>query len=318
MLGRVCLCLAVAGALAAAPAAAGDGPMFVSQDGQGVVAPDGKIRFVPVSVASADDTALEAISTKDGTLQNQLELVGQFGVPATVAGAEGVSHDGRTLVLESAGGIVSPTTFVVVNARSLRLVDEIQLRGSFSYDALSPEGSRLYLIQYTNGGSGDLSHYVVRAYDLRAHRLLPGRIADRTQESWVMHGQPVARTSSVDGRWVYTLYTNPAGYPFVHALDTVRGVAHCVGLPLRNQSTIYDSKLALRGRTLTVKPWFTVDTRTWHVSKASPVSFPWWSLAFLGLVPAAQLVLLRRRRRAQELEQGLAELLRSAQREVVA
>jgi hypothetical protein len=282
--------------------------------GSGVAAPSGKVRFVPVAVSTADDTVLEAISTKDGSLQNQLELVGQFGVPYTTGGAEGMSHDGGTLVLQNADGIQSPSTFAVVDARRLRLVREVQLNGVFSYDALSPDASRLYLIQYTQGRTGDLSHYVVRAYDLNRQRLLPGRIADRTQKSWVMRGSPVARTTSADGRWVYTLYTNPGGYPFVHALDTVRGVAHCVGLPLRSQKRIYDAKLALHGRTLSVKPWFSVDTRTWRVSTAPRASFPWWSLAFLALVPLA---LLARRRRAKEVAERVGDLLRTPKRQVV-
>jgi hypothetical protein len=313
MLGRICLSLAVAGALAAAPAAAGDGLLFASMGGPGVAAPNGQVRFVPVGVSTADDTVLESISTRDGSLQNQLELVGQFGVPYTAGGAEGMSHDGGTLVLQNADGILSPSTFAIVDVKRFRLTHEVQLRGSFSYDALSPDGSRLYLIQYTRGSS-DLSHYVVRAYDLAHERLLPGRIADRTQKSWVMRGSPVTRTTSADGRWVYTLYTNPGGYPFVHALDTVRGVAHCAGLPLRNQKTIYNAKLALHGTTLSVKPWFRVDTRTWRVSRARPASFPWWTLAFLALVPAA---LLARRRRAKVLAQRAGDLTLPPRREVV-
>jgi len=166
MLGRVWSALAVAGALAAAPAAAGDGVLFANVGGSGVAAPSGKVRFVPVGVSTADDTVVEEISTEDGSLQNQLELVGRFGVPYTAGGAEGMSHDGRTLVLQNADGILSPSTFAVVDTERLRLVHEVQLPGSFSYDALSPDGSRLYLIQYTRGRSGDLSHYVVRAYDL--------------------------------------------------------------------------------------------------------------------------------------------------------
>lgn len=109
-----------------------------------------------------------------------------------------------------------------------------------------------------------------------------------------MRGSPVTRTTSGDGQWVYTLYTNPGGYPFVHPLDKVRGVAHCVGLPLRRQKQIYAAKLALHGRTLSVKPWFSVDTKTWRVSRVPRASFPWWSLAFLALVPLA-LIAGRRR-----------------------
>jgi hypothetical protein len=328
MLRRLCICAAAAAALAAAPAAAGDGPLFVSQGGTGVVAKNGAVRFVPVAVSAAGDTELEAISTKDGTLQNTLDLVGTWGVPYTAAGSEGLSHDGNTLILASAGaGFVSPTNFLVVDPWSMKFIHGITLNGMFSYDALSPDGSRLYLIQYTQGRYGDTEHYIVRAYDLRADKLLPGRIADRTQKSWVMQGTAVTRTTSSDGRWVYTLYMNPTGYPFIHALDTVRGVAHCVGLPWTStdQNALYNVVLSLHGRTLAVhwrsgRPWLDVDTATWRVSPAHG-GLPLLWIGFGGGAAAASalaLLLLRRRRRsAEELEQELADLLRLPEREVV-
>jgi hypothetical protein len=131
-------------------------------------------------------------------------------------------------------------------------------------------------------------------------RLLPHRIADRTQRNWVMVGYPQNRVTSEDGRYVYTLYGNPQNVPFIHALDTVRGVAHCIGLPLRSgdQSNLV---LALRngGRTLAVhwlsgRPWYTVDTRTWRLARDHGGGFPWWTLAFLALV-LPPLALVRRR-----------------------
>ena len=113
-----------------------------------------------------------------------------------------------------------------------------------------------------------------RAYDLRSGTLLPGRVADKAQKSWVMQGWAVARTTTADGRWAYTLYMNPGGYPFVHALDTVRGVAHCVGLPwtAANQDAVSEFTLAVRGGRLLVRwsdgrTWRTVDRRTWRVSR---------------------------------------------------
>jgi hypothetical protein len=154
----------------------------------------------------------------------------------------------------------------------------------------------------------DFQHYVVRAYDLDAHTLLPGRIADKAQKSWVMQGFPITRTTSAGGRWVYTLYENPGGYPFIHALDTVRAVAHCIGLPLSssNQVPLAKVALSLHGATLAVdrkggKPWLSVNTATWRISQPESTSaFPWlWIGA--GLAGAAGLAaagLLYRRRRA--------------------
>src|SRR4029077_18738176 len=94
-----------------------------------------------------------------------------------------------------------------------------------------------------------------------------------------------ARTSSLDGRWVYTLYQNPGGYPFVHALDTVRGVAHCIGLPWRgSQDGFYNLRLTLHGRSLAVhwlsgRPWLRVDTRTWRVAADRRDGLPWIAVA---------------------------------------
>ena len=134
----------------------------------------------------------------------------------------------------------------------------------------------LYLIQHSS--TQDIQHYVVRAYDLNAHKLLPGRIADKTQKSWVMQGWAVSRVTSASGRWVYTLYANPGGYPFIHALDTVKGVAHCVGLPWPatngDQTQVFNFALALgpQGKTLAVKysggmVYRYVNTTNWKVSK---------------------------------------------------
>src|SRR5207237_585407 len=107
-----------------------------------------------------------------------------------------------------------------VNPRRMQLVRTITLRGYFSFDALSPNGSRMYLIQYTHGDSQDLTHYIVRGYDLRTNRLLRGRIADRSEHEEAMAGSPVTRTTSADGRWVYTLYQKPSGEQVIHALAT--------------------------------------------------------------------------------------------------
>jgi hypothetical protein len=323
-------------ALVAAPVAAADGPMpFASQGGLGVAMPDGLTRIVAVGAGAAgapqSRTELEVIQTKDGSVLNSVGLDGSWGVPVVTysqSGAEGLSADGKTLVL---GDVVRSyprmkSGFLVVNAKTLRIKHTIELKGDFAYDALSPDGNTLYLIDHVDGTNSQ--RYVVRAYDLAAGRLMPGRIADRTQKSWVMQGYPMARTTSADGRWVYTLYSNPGGYPFVHALDTTRGVAHCVGLPWKgSQNGFYNVRLSLRNndRTLAVhwlsgRPWFAIDTSTWRVAQDHRAGLPWLRIGAgcaAVLAAAAAFLLLRRRRRAEELDQELSELLRLPEREVV-
>jgi hypothetical protein len=316
------LLLAVLVALAAAPAAHADGQMpFALQDGPGVLSADGSLRYV--AVAANGDTVVEAVQTKDGSLRATTPLVGAYGIPAiTYDIPGGLSADGRTLVVANPT-LDTTSRFVVLNSRTLRMRTAFVLDGSFAFDALSPDGSRLYLIRHTRAADGDYAHYVVRAYDLRTGTLLPGRIADRTQKSWVMNGYPLARVTSADGRWVYTLYQNGGdGYPFVHALDTVRGVAHCVGLPLENPNGVYNLVLSLRndGRTLAVhwrsgRPWLDVAVGTWAISPAHRAA-PWgWIAAGLGF--AAVCLLLAGLRLRQKVQEQPRDERRLAEREVV-
>jgi hypothetical protein len=313
------LAVLFAAALFAAPAAAADGPgPGAIQGGTGVVAPDGALRYVAVAAAPGQWTLLEAISTKDGTIMGSTGLYGDWGLPQMIGG-NSLSHDGSRLVFGETQISSEQSKFLVYNPRTMNYLGGIVLKGMFTFDALSPDGSRLYLIQQKYG---DGLHYVVRAYDLEQGRLLPGRIADRAQKSWVMQGYPMTRTQSSDGRWVYTLYSNPGGFAFVHALDTVRGVAHCVGLPVTDQNGLYNVVLTLHGKRLAVhwrsgRPWYDINTTTWRVSPAH-TSFPWWTLSFAVLLLAAVAAfLLRRRRHGEKIDQELAHLLRLPEREVV-
>jgi hypothetical protein len=301
-------------ALVLAPPALADG--FVpaaDQNGEGVLALDGKSRYVAVGIVGNTRTFLTRISTKDGTVLTSVPLLGTWGVPIfTYApnSGEGLSADGKTLVLADIANVYPRTEsrFMVLDARTLRMREAIYLKGDFEFDAVSPNGKRLYLIQHRN--VLDQSRYVVRAYDVASNTLLPGRVADRTQKNWVMEGYPIARASSSDGRWVYTLYENPNGFPFVHALDTVRGVAHCITLPWEeDQSQNALSNLVLDvhdgGRTLALhwrsgRPWLDVAVGTWRISYPHP-GFPWeWVSAGIGgslaLVLAGALLLWRRQR----------------------
>jgi hypothetical protein len=192
----------------------------------------------------------------------------------------GLSQDGRTLVLASTSGPYStPTRFLVVDARRLKVIRTITLPGSFSFDALSPDASSLYLIQYAHASRYNLTHYVVREYDMHTNRLLPGKIADRTEDEKTMTGYAMTRTTSADGRWVYTLYQKQNREAFVHALDTVGAVAHCIDLP--ENRGLYNIVLSLRnnGRTLAVhwrsgRPWLNVAIGSWRISYPS-AGFPW-------------------------------------------
>lgn len=321
---RLSLCLAAAvGTLVVAPAALGDGPLLVSQGGAGVVSRDGAFHYVAVPNGTVG-TLLERIAVPHAQVYSWLRLPGSWGTPAIGNGAstgQGLSHDGRTLVLAStAGPFGSSSKFLVVDLKRWRVLRTITLHGSFTFDALSPDASRMYLIQYASGGSGDLSQYIVRGYDMRTNRLMPGKIADRHEDEDTMAGYAQTRTTSADGRWVYTLYQKPNGEPFVHALDTVRAAAYCVDLPssASTNQAIYNIVLSLRNhdRTLAAhwrsgRPWLNVAVGTWEISYPR-AGFPWaWVGTGIGggiaLLAAGALFL--RRRRSQELHEHAREEL---------
>src|SRR5438874_1218916 len=167
MLTKLAVSLAVLAALAAAPAAAGDGPgPFAQQGGPGVLVPpidkSGPLRIVAIPANAAADTVLEQIQTKDGQIRNYTDILGAYGIPAIVYtdGGDSLSQDGRTLVLGQTG-IGATSGFLVYDAKTLRLTNSVTLPGSFAFDALSPDASRMYLVQYKQAKYGDYAHYVV-------------------------------------------------------------------------------------------------------------------------------------------------------------
>ncbi|HLY85625.1 MAG TPA: hypothetical protein VKO84_03820 [Gaiellaceae bacterium] len=310
---RLAVCLAVAiGALVAAPSAlAAGGPLFVAPGGAGAASYDGTVHWVAVPDGPRA-TILERVDLPTGDVSYWIRVKGAWGTPLVGSGTQtgqGLSHDGKTLVLASTPGppYQSSSKFLVVNLRRMRVLRTITLAGDFSFDALSPDASRMYLIQYR---AGNVNDYIVREYDMRTSRLLPGRIADRSEHEKTMAGSALTRTTSAGGRWVYTLYQKPSGEPFIHALDTVGAAAYCIDLP-KNRG-LYNIVLSLRngGRTLAVhwrsgRPWLNVAVGTWRISHPTSGFPSAWVGGGIGagllLLAGAGLVLRRRRR--QELHE---------------
>jgi hypothetical protein len=228
--------LALASAVAAV-AAKGDGSPYTPglvQGAEGVVSPDRAVRFV--TLATPRSTVVAAIRVRTGKVVRSNVLRGFYGVPIVAwdNSTGGVSADGKTLVLGSYGplpGDAGVTRFAVLRTKTLRKSRVLALRGSWAYDAISPDGSKIFLIEYLAAGQNP--HYRVRSADLQTGQLDAEAIVDRREDEVLMRGQPVTRATSPDGRWAYTLYARPKHGPFVHALDTARGEAYCVDLPLR-------------------------------------------------------------------------------------
>jgi hypothetical protein len=311
---------AVAAAGALAGTARSDGLPVVSVDvGSSGVAGLAGDRYVTLPVRGS--TLVSRIERNGGRVLGARLVPGRFTVPAVAydGTADGLSADGKTLVLirPRARFPQARTTLAIVDANRLRLLEIVTLRGDFSFDAISPSGSWMYLVHYL--APRDPTRYAVRVYDLRAGRLLPEPVVDPNEPDERMGGHPVTRAWSHDGRWAYTLYDGAGKEPFVHALDTSGRTARCIELEsLAGRQDVYELRLHVGagGGTLTVRDGreavAVIDTQTFQVSEpvepAEPVpaaepaggGFRWALLAApavgiaLALVALAALRLRRR------------------------
>ncbi len=269
MRGKTSLIAALAALAAVAPsqASAAGGP--VSGYGPapaGAVSADGKFRYQAIWLGRR--TLLARVQTGSGELFGLRLVRGRFELPAVTPDAvpTGLSADGGTLALTSPPPARKgrSTGLLVLDAKRLRVTQRLRLSGWFALDAISPDGSRIYLTQYRSGNPLD---YAIREYDVARGRLLARPVVDRREPDEDMRGLPLARVYSPDGRWAYTLYDGgSSGAPFVHALDTVRGVAHCIDLDGLRPVAGLGLRLSPGGGTLTITgrhgPLRAIDTAT--------------------------------------------------------
>jgi hypothetical protein len=321
----VFLCAAAAAVTFGAVGARADGLPVLGVDvgGTGVASGSGDARYV--TMPAENNTVLARVNPTGGHVVASTLLHGTFTIPAVAydASAGGLSADGKTLVL------IQPrvsfprarTALMVVDTRRLRPGTVIDLKGDFSFDAVSPHGSLLYLIQYTS--SFDPTKYLVRAYDLRSGSLLARPVVDPRERSDKMRGSPQTRATSPDGRWAYTLYDGAGGTPFVHALDTSTLTARCIDLHGLNRTTLWQLRFHLdkSGRTLTLvrghRPILAIDTLSFATSTpaAPSAGFPWplVLIAVLGsLLAAAALGVILRRRGASLIRPRLRTPVRAS------
>ena len=257
----VAVVLACAAATQAVALGAGPSP-GVMQGRDGIAR--GDVRYV--AVASGPDTILIKVQREGGRILRSKALQGMWGIPLVAfdGTAGGLMADGRRLILADSAGVDPRSTrssFLVLDTKRLRILQTLRLKGSFSFDALSPDGRRMYLIEHLYSNE-DPTHYRVRVYDLQASRLSPKVISDRTSWDTDMQGMPVSRLSHAG--WAYTFYGGTGPRPFIHALDTRHAAAVCIFMPWKYQpDRVFefrlkrdaDGHLAVRGprgRTLAV------------------------------------------------------------------
>jgi len=325
--------LALAGITASAAMADGLPIPGVYTDSQGVSAPGGGDHYV--TSRATDGSTLVQRTAQDGHVLDGATVPGRYVVPAVALDGSpgGLSADGATLVL------IQPrerfpqaeTRLAVLDASSLEVRDRLTLHGDFSFDAISPDGSQAYFIQYLS--RRDPTEYAVRAYDVAAQAFLPEPIvAPDEEDEDEMRGYPLTRVASSDGRWAYTLYDGGGKHPFVHALDTQEGRAVCIDLPEFALQGGPPDRLSVNsdGSALTLddrhRSVGVVDTQTFEVNEPPPVQMtaespppakpslapsassaeshggavPWALVglaALLGLLAGTTVLVLHRRRR---------------------
>jgi hypothetical protein len=275
----------------------------------------------PAVLATAEGERYAAVPAPGGTVVTRLSdkvlasgyLPGRFQIPQVALDGtpDGLSA-GRTalvLITPRRGFPRARTTFAVLDPLSLKVRTIIDLAGDYSFDALSPDGTRLYLVHYQS--LTDPTRYEVRAWDLLNERLLPDPVVDPTEVDEEMRGFPITRTTTADGRFAYTLYDGGGKAPFVHALDTKLGQARCIDLDmLSGRQDLYGLRLrlSLGGTRLTVvngtHEVVSVDTRTYLPETRAVADprgdsarwLPFAVLSALGLGAAVSVAWLLRRR----------------------
>jgi hypothetical protein len=234
-MGKVrAVAIGIACAAATQAVALGAGPSPGIMQGRDGIA-RGDVRYA--AVASGADTILIAVRRDGGRILRSKPLVGMWGIPLVAFDGTpgGLTADGRRLILSDSNGVnprARSTSFLVVDTKRFRILQTVRLKGSFSFDALSPDARRVYLIEHLYSNE-DPTHYRVRSYDLRTERLSPKVISDKTSWETDMQGMPVSRVAHAG--WAYTLYGGTGPRPFIHALDTRRAAAVCIDMPWKYQ-----------------------------------------------------------------------------------
>jgi hypothetical protein len=245
LLATIAICTGCAATAANAGGAGGPGA-GVQQGWDGLA--NGAVRYV--AVPAVNSTTVQVIRRRDGRVLNFMSLKGAWGIPMVAfdGTTDGLMADGRTLLLGEATtspGLRRHSTFALVDLKKMRVVQKLRLPGHHVFDALSPDGRYLYFIQYVS--AQDFNRYRVRAYDLRARRLLTNPVVDKRESADAMQGAPISRVTSHDGSWAYTLYGGPHE-TFIHALDTLNAGAVCIDLPWKTQpKRLYEFRIRRAG-----------------------------------------------------------------------
>ncbi|MBO0793544.1 MAG: hypothetical protein J2P36_21700, partial [Ktedonobacteraceae bacterium] len=184
-----------------------------------------------VATPRTEDTSIKVQDTRTGSIIRQFTISGAYSTNDQAYTKAVLSGDGQWLVMRATGQVSQQTSIVVVDTLAGKVSRSIRLKGNFDVDAISPDGSYLYLLERFNPANGD---YHVRLYSILENKLVDGTIADKTEPDENMTGTALTRQMPVNGQIAFTLYTNKeSNKAFVHILP-LNGdpFARCIDLPV--------------------------------------------------------------------------------------
>lgn len=199
-------------------------------------------------------TTITITNTQTGATTRTMSIAGTYSTADQNYTQAVMSFDGHWLALRQQAQASATSTIALIDTQSGKLTKTIQLNGDFDLDAISPDGSNLYLLERLHDAAG---HYHVRLYQVNQNQLYEYPIIDKQDLDPTMLGSALTRQMAIDGTVAYTLYTDTAqNIAFVHILPldgTGFPFARCINLPKGKSANLlryYSLKLSSDGSTL--------------------------------------------------------------------
>ncbi len=226
------------------------GEFFAVQSGAGFVAYDtatARPQFnLPPGLPSADWTHFYSVRfernrttillqtfTPGGRSHSAFTLDGQWALGAVSAAGQWLAVQRIASVAEMndwAEKNIWNTQIQVLDGTKGTVLHALDLDGNFDIDAVSADGTTLFLIQHLPVINP--THYSIRLYDLTTERFKPGALRGQTGMDDILAGMPWGSVSSPDGHWLLTLYLNPSNSSAsIEALNLRDKRINYIGLP---------------------------------------------------------------------------------------
>ena len=249
---------------------AGSGAL-VRQLPLGTPSPDWSRYYVLTQMAGA--SRLDAIEPASGRMLAQLTIPAGYTLPRLNEGpSSGLSPNGEWIALENqahdANGLPS-TSFLVGRTTLAEPLKTVRLSGDFTFDALSNDGKRLYLIQRLD----DQGRYRVRLYDVPSQWLTEQPVVDKREPNEPMNGIRADSVNDPRGSYVFTVYAREHG-PFIHALLLDQPFAWCLDLPASPKADMEEQFHWSLAITRDGSRLYAINTVSGRISEMNPDKLP--------------------------------------------